>query len=114
MAGPSSRARRYEQRTKTTRLAIVLSLFLALLASPLLIGGRSFIDPLLQPAAPAREVNRAGSIVVTMPGGTLCRRLSFDNKTAELSESGVGRCTQTALQTSEPGRAVNGFAWGAR
>jgi hypothetical protein len=114
VARPSSRERRYEQQTRTTRLAIVLSLFLAFLASALLIGGRNFIDPLLQATAQAQAVNRAGSIVVTMPGGTLCRHLSFDNKTAELSDSGVGRCSQTALQSSEPGRAMNGFAWGGR
>jgi hypothetical protein len=78
----------------------------------LLISGRNFIGPMLQAAAHAREANRTGSIVVTMPGGTLCRRLSFDNQTAELSESGVQHCSQTALQSSEPVRASNGFTWG--
>ena len=114
MAQPLSGARRYEQHTKTMRLAIVLSLFLMFLASALLIGGRSFIDPLLQAAARTRESNRTGSVVVTMPGSTLCRHLSFDNKTAELSESSVGRCSQTASPSGEPVRASNGFAWGTR
>jgi hypothetical protein len=109
-----SHARLYEQKTKTTRHAIVLSLFLVFLASVMLIGGRSYIGPMLQAAARARAANQTGSVIVTMPGGTLCRRLSFDNQTAELSETSVQRCSQSALQSAEPGRASNGFTWGAR
>lgn len=106
----SRQRRRQELQTKNTRLAIVLSLFLALLAAALLIGGRVVIDPLLQRAATNREAYRIGEIVLTMPDGKFCRHLSFDNKTAELTEGVIKQCV------AERGReaAMNGFSWGAR
>jgi hypothetical protein len=67
---PSARMRRHEQHTKTTRLAIVLSLFLVLLAAALLVGGRAFIDPMLRAAAEVREAHQVGEIVLAMPDGT--------------------------------------------
>ena len=108
------RGRRDEQRAKMGRLAVVLSLFLALLAAALLVGGRAIIDPLLRAAAEAREANRVGDIVFTTPDGAFCRHLSFDNKTAELTESAVARCPEAKPRGNEPARSANGFAWGAR
>src|SRR5579872_6787038 len=109
----SLRTRRAEQQARKARVAVVLSLFLALLAAALLIGGRIVIDPLLQAAAEAREKNRVGDIVFTMPDGTFCRHLSFDNRTAELDESPVGQCPQIGPHEGKVG--ANGrFSWGAR
>jgi len=108
----SARARRDEREARTTRLAVVLSLFLVLLAAALLVGGRTFIDPMLHAAAEAREAHRVGEVVFAMPDGAFCRRLSFDNQTAELTGSTVRRCAQGSAPDSS--RAMNGFAWGTR
>jgi hypothetical protein len=108
----SARARRDEREAKTTRLAVVLSLFLVLLAAALLVGGRTFIDPMLHAAAEAREAHRVGEIVFAMPDGAFCRRLSFDNQTAELTGGSVRRCAPGPANDSS--RATNGFAWGTR
>jgi hypothetical protein len=105
-------ARRNEQRAKSARLAIVLSLFLVLLAGALLVGGHALIDPLLQSAAAARAAKRMGEVVYSMPDRTFCRHLSFDNATAELSEGAVEECPKN-LATS-PARPASGFAWGGR
>ena len=82
-----------------------------LLIAALLAGGRTVIDPLLQAAADARETKRAGDIVYTLPDGTFCRHLSFDNATAELTEGTIERCAND-LSRDHP-RAMIGFAWGA-
>lgn len=108
--------RQDEQHAKTARVAVVLTLFLVLLAAALLVGGRAFIDPLLQAAADAREANRVGDVVYTMPDGTFCRHLSFDNTTAELTGGTVERCApdRSIEQSTGRARATMGFAWGSR
>jgi hypothetical protein len=100
-----------ERQTKTKRVAVVLSLFLAFLAVMLLAGGRAVIDPLLKAAAVQRQNHRMGDIVFTMRDGTLCRHLSFDNKTAELIEGAVRQCASDG--PAENPAASKGFAWGA-
>ena len=111
----SARLRRDEQHAKNTRVAIILSLFLAFLAAALLIGGRAFIDPMLRAAAEARQSKRMGEVVFTMPDGAFCRHLSFDNKTAEVSESTIDRCPEARPRSKdkEAVTAKKGFAWGA-
>jgi hypothetical protein len=109
----SARVRRDEQHAKNTRVAIILSLFLALLAAALLIGGGAFMDPMLRAAAAARQTNRMGEIVFTMPDGAFCRHLSFDNKTAEITESAVDRCPEARPRVKESASSKKGFAWGA-
>jgi hypothetical protein len=98
-----------ERQTKAGRLALVLSLLLVLLAAALLIGGRAVIDPLLRAAAADREAHRLGEIVFNIPG-TVCRHLSFDNKTAAITEGAVEPCAQDQPQAN----GAMGFAWGAR
>jgi hypothetical protein len=109
----STRVRRDEQHAKNARVVIVLSLFLAFLAAALLIGGRAFIDPMLRAAAEARRTNRMGEVVFTMPDGAFCRHLSFDNKTAEITESAVDRCPEARPRVRESAGSKKGFAWGA-
>ena len=108
----SRRVRRQELQTKNKRLVIVFSLFLALLAAALLVGGRAVIDPLLQRAATKREAYRVGEIVLTMPDGKFYRHLSFDNKTAELSEGVIKQCPPD--HPPDRAAAMSGFSWGAR
>jgi hypothetical protein len=108
----SRRVRRQEVQTKNKRLAIVFSVFLALLAALLLVGGRVVIDPLLQQAATKREAYRIGEIVLTMPDGKFCRHLSFDNKSAELTEGVIKQCPSD--HPANRAAAISGFSWGAR
>jgi hypothetical protein len=112
----SVRLRRDEQQAKTARVAIILSLFIAFLGAALLVGGRAFVDPLLQTAAQARKANQVGAVVFTMPDGAFCRHLSFNNATAEVIESAVDRCPEArpgtnATNAKEPIGVKKGFAW---
>ncbi len=106
------RARHNEIRAKTARVAVVLSLFLVVLAAGLLIGGHAVINPLLQKAAERREAHRTGDIVFSMRGGLLCRHLAFDNETAEITEGAVEPCEPDVSKANTA--AAKGFAWGAR
>ena|SRR5579863_1457999 len=108
----SQRARHNENRAKTARVAVVLSLFLVVLAAGLMIGGKAVIDPLLQQAAEGREAHRMGDIVFSMRGGLLCRHLSFDNKTAAITEGAVAPCDPDVRNRNTV--TAKGFAWGAR
>ena len=108
----SLRSRRHELRAKTARLVVVLSLFLMLITAAVFIGGRSLIGPMLEKAmARAGDTHRKGAIVFTMPDGTFCRHLAFDNKTAELTESTVLQCPEA--RPREAAHPPSGFAWGA-
>jgi hypothetical protein len=108
----SLRSRRHELRAKTARLVVVLSLFLMLITAAVFIGGRSVIGPMLEKAmARAGDTHRKGAIVFTMPDGTFCRHLAFDNKTAELTESTVLQCPEA--RPREAAHPPSGFAWGA-
>ena len=105
-------SRRLELQAKTARLVVVLLLFLMLITAAVFIGGRSVIGPMLQKAmAQTRDTHRTGAIVFTMPDGTFCRRLAFDNKTAELRESTLLQCPEA--RPRESAHAPSGFAWGA-
>ena len=106
---PRPRARGGE--TDSASVIIVSSLFLALVAAALLVGGHVAIDPLLQSAITARENKGVGDIVYTMPDGVFCRRMAFDNVTAEITERPIERC-RAELHKERP-RSARGFAWGA-
>jgi hypothetical protein len=109
LARRRSRARMDEERAKSGRIVIVSTLFLVLFTAALLIGGHAAIDPILQSAVDARETKGTGDVVVTMPDGIFCRRMSFDNVTAEITEGGIERCTND-LAANRP-RTGRGFAW---
>jgi hypothetical protein len=96
------------------RIGVVLSLFLVLIVAAEFIGGRSVIGPMLQKAMaqPADLYRKAAIVVFTMPDGTFCRHLAYDNKTAELTESAVVQCPEA--RPHEAARAPSGFAWGAQ
>ena len=73
------------------RVAIVLALFVALLAAALLVG-HAMTDPVLRTVFAARDGQRVGEVVYSIPNGSFCRRLPFDNETAALSEGAVEPC----------------------
>jgi hypothetical protein len=109
LARRRARARIDAEQAISTRVVIVSSLFLVLLAAALLLGGHAAIDPLLQSAAAARQAQGIGDVVYTMPDGIFCRRMSFDNVTAEVAEGGIERCAKDiAEDRPHPNR---GFAW---
>jgi hypothetical protein len=87
----TARARRGDRRTKSVRVAIVLTLFVALLAAALRVG-HAMTDPVLRTAFAARDSERIGEVVYSLPDGSFCRRLSFDNETSALSEGAVEPC----------------------
>ncbi len=107
-----SRPRSYEDSSTSARAIIASSLFLVLFAAALLIGGHAALDPLLQSAIEARQAKGAGDVVVALSDGIYCRHMSFDNTTAEVSESALERCPDGV--TWERGRRSprGAFAWG--
>ncbi len=108
------RVRRDERNAKISRLAVVLALFLVLLAGALLVTCRAVIDSMLQGATDLRAANRVGDIVFTLPDGALCRHLSFNNATAELMEITATPCPEAKPRGWESDRPSSHFAWGAR
>jgi hypothetical protein len=106
-----ARARRGERSAKRLCVAIVLAVFVALVAAALLVG-RAVIAPVLQPGAGGRGAARVAEIVYSMPDGSFCRRLSFDNDTAALIEGAVEQCPANLPRMHE--RGDRNFAWGAR
>lgn len=106
-----SRQRRGDAQVKTSSVALVLSLFLVLIGAALLMGGHTVLDPLLRAAAQKRELHRMGDIVMSSPDGKLCRHLSFDNKTAEITEGAVEHCAMELPRVKAP--PARGFSWGA-
>jgi hypothetical protein len=108
------RTRQDEERVRSGRIAIVSSLFLALVAAALVVGGHAVIDPLLQTAFETREVNGSGDVVYAMPDGIFCRRMSVDNRTGEVSGGGVERCPSGIARDHPRVAAPRNFDWGGR
>ena len=100
-----------ELSAKRLRVAIVLALFIGLVAAALLVG-RAVIAPVLSTGAGGRGGARVGEIVYSMPDGSFCRRLSFDNDTAALIEGAVEQCPANLPRMRA--RGDRNFAWGAR
>jgi hypothetical protein len=98
-------------QAKAMRIDVVLSLFFVLVVAAVLIGGRSVIRPMLQAMAQPLDAHREGAIIFTMPGGTLCRHMAYDNQTAELMVNTLERCLEGRPRDAP--RASNGFAWGS-
>jgi hypothetical protein len=92
-------------------VAVVLALFVTLVATAVLVG-RVMIAPELFTKAGSRGGARVAAIVYSMPDGSFCRRLSFDNETATLSEGAVEPCPANLPRVRL--RGDRNFAWGAR
>ena len=101
-----------ERRANSLALIITTSLLFALFASALMVGGHAVITPLLRaPAADGASVNNRGDIVYTMPDGTFCQHVTFDNSTGQMSQGSIDRCDPDASGGS--GNRGSGFKWGA-
>lgn len=90
-ASSLSRRRRTDGRVNSLAFAVTAALMFVLLASAVMFGGHAAIAPLL-PHNGASEADRTGSIVYAMPDGVLCRRMAFDNGTAEVTSIAVEPC----------------------
>jgi hypothetical protein len=106
-----SSARLDEEHEKSARVVIVSSLFFVLIAAGLLVGGHVAIVPLLQAAVAARQSNGTGDVVYTMPDGIFCRRMSFDNATAEVTQGGIERCSKDISGGPSQAARGMGFQW---
>ena len=108
-----SRRRRADKRVNSLAFAVTLALLFVLVASAVIFGGRAAIQPLL-PRDPAAVLaaNRSGAIVYAMPDGSFCRRMTFDNTTAEVTSVAVERCPGSI--GSADGPAAGRFEWGHR
>ncbi len=95
------------------RAVIVSSFFFVFIATALLLGGHAaVVDPLLRSVIAARSPQQIGDIVYVMPDGRFCRRMSFDNITAEVVESTVEPCPGDIPR--DIFRTKQSFAWGGR
>jgi hypothetical protein len=100
-----------ERRANSLALIITTSLLFMLFASALMVGGHAIITPLLRaPAADGENTNRRGDIVYTMPDGTFCQHMTFDNATGQMTSGGINRCDPDVDSGSSRG---TGFKWGA-
>lgn len=95
----------------TFRAVIAASFFLVLISVALLFSGGAAIQPLLRSALASRDANGIGDVVITMPGGKVCRHVSFDNATSEMAEDKLGACPEDVARGAF--RSYRGFAWGA-
>jgi hypothetical protein len=90
------------------RVAIVLALFVALLAAALRVG-HAVVDPVLRNVFGARDGQRVGEVVYSIPDGSF-----FDNETAALSEGAVEPCPANlpkwacAATGTPPGAPIDG------
>lgn len=108
-----SRRRRADERVNALAFAITAALLFVLVAGAVMFGGRIGIGVLLpRGGAGAADADRTGSIVYAMPDGVFCRRMAFDNSTAEVTSVAVERCPGAAGAAGGP--AGGKFDWGHR
>jgi hypothetical protein len=88
---------------------IVFSIFVLLFAATL-VGGRAAIDPMLESAAEEQDSQSKADIVYTMPGGTLCRHMSYDNVTGEQTGGAIRPCDGDILARTHM-RPQSHFTW---
>ncbi len=110
-ASSPARARRGERRTKSVRVTIVFALFVALVAAAAIVG-RAVIDPVLRTLLAERDGRRVGTVLYSMPDGSFCRRLAFDNDAATLTRGAIEQCPANLPKVRLHGD--RNFAWGAR
>ena len=107
-----SRRRHADERANSLAVAITSALLFVLVAGAFMFGGRAAIAPLFERDTAARETNRTGAIVFAMPDGSFCRRMTFDNATAEVTSVVVERCPGSLDVAGGP--TAGRFSWGNR
>jgi hypothetical protein len=107
-----SRRRHDEERANSLAVAVTTALLFVLIAGAFMFGGQAAIAPLFSGQTAAPEPNRTGAIVYTMPDGVFCRRMAFDNATAEVTSVAVERCPGAVSAGGGP--AAGKFHWAPR
>jgi len=96
--------------TTSFRAIVTSSAFIIVFAVGLLVGGRAAIDPLFRAAIEAREARRGGDVVYPLGDGKMCRHMSFNNSTAEITQGEVIPCPES--MTNGVFHSNRGFSWG--
>ena len=110
--GHVSHATLDEKRANSLALIITTSLLFVLLASALMVGGHAVISPLLRAPAVTGNTHNRGDVVYTMPDGTFCQHMTFDNTTGRITSGGIDRCDPDSGRGAANTGA--GFKWGSR
>ena len=105
-----SRRRSADAHINSLAFAVTAALLFVLVAGAVMFGGRVGIGVLL-PRGGA-DADRTGSIDYAMPDGVFCRRMAFDNSTAEVTSVAVERCPGAVGVAGGP--AAGKFDWGHR
>ena len=111
-AAALARHRHDDDRVNSLAIAVTTALLFVLIAGAFMFGGQAAIAPLVGREAAAREANRTGAIVYAMPDGVFCRRMTFDNATAEVTSVAVERCPGAIGVGGGP--APGKFQWSPR
>lgn len=101
---------RSETGVASRRVIVAGSLVLVLVGATFLAGARTTIGPLLQSSADARAAKQTGDIVYALPDGVYCRRVAFDNATAEIKEGPLHLCGESIGRARA--HSTRQFAWG--
>jgi hypothetical protein len=109
----ASHAERYDRRVNSLALIITTSLLFVLFASALLVGGHAIISPMLRAPAITANTNNRGDIVFTMPDGTFCQHMTFDNTNGRITAGSIDRC-DPGLGGGDTADRGTGFRWGSR
>jgi len=104
----SRRRRHADECVNSLAFAVTAALLFVLVAGAVMFGGRIAIAPLLP--RNGADADRTGSIVYAMPDGVFCRRMAFDNSTAEVTSVAVERCPGAIGVAGGP--AGGRFDWG--
>jgi hypothetical protein len=105
------RRRRDDERAQSLALAITTALLFVLIAVAVMFGGRAAIGPMLRQNT-AREPGSPADVLYAMPDGVFCRRMAFDNVTAEITSAAVERCPAAVAGADAPN--AGRFDWGHR
>jgi len=100
-----------DRRANSLALIITTSLMFVLLASALMVGGHAIISPLLREPSGFGNTNNRGDIVFTMPDGSFCQHMTFDNTTGSITAGGIDRCDPSL--GGGGGDRGTGFRWGS-
>ncbi len=106
------RRRPDDERAQSLALAITTALLFVLIAGAVMFGGRAAIEPLMHHNT-TRELDGSGEVVYAMPDSVFCRRMAFDNTTAEITRANVEPCPAAIGGTGAPSSAGE-FKWGHR
>jgi hypothetical protein len=103
-----------EARAQFWGLTIISSFFVIVLGTSLFLGAVMVIGTMREDdrSSALTETGRTGRIARTLPNGTLCHYMVFDNKTAQTVEDRIGRCDENKPKPKEQKPAS--FSWGGK